>query len=89
MEAAWGIRTSPGHSGFNARRDSSSGSSEIIVQQPEKIAVELSDAADDGGYISFADEERKVRKILKEVPGRRGQVVYKVRFADNHNEEVR
>ena len=89
MEAAWGIRASPGPGGSNTRRASTSSDSCIVVDQPEKVAIELSDAAVDDEYISFADEERKVRKILRELKRSQGQVVYKVRFADNHTEEVR
>ena len=58
-------------------------------QPPENVTVELDDPEDSGSYVSFADEEKRVRTVLKEVGGHGDKVVYKVRFCDNHTEEVR
>ena len=88
MNVTWGIRPSPGHGDSDPNEDASSGSS-IIVQTSNKIAVELSDPEDDAGYISFAEEEKRVRKVLKELGKDGGSLAYRVRFADNHTEEVR
>ncbi|KAI9698352.1 MAG: hypothetical protein M1820_007514 [Bogoriella megaspora] len=87
MESAWGIRDSPNNGSTNPRQASSSASS-VVVQPVERIAVELPNTEDDDDYVSFADEEKRVRKILKEVRGRGQKVVYKVRFGDNHTEEI-
>jgi hypothetical protein len=84
MLSAWGIRSPAG----SQTPQSSASNTSDILQQPGQIAVEVSSHGDSDGYISFAEQETTVRRILKELPGKNGHIVYKVRFRDNHHEEV-
>ncbi|KAI9663859.1 MAG: hypothetical protein M1821_007349 [Bathelium mastoideum] len=87
MTSAWGIRDSPGPSGYKSAGASSSSSS-VIIQRSKDMAVELLSPKTSDGYISFTEEEKRVHKVMKEHRGKRGEVIYKVRFADSHTEEV-